>query len=263
MLLKEAYTDWNKKLIFTNYAPESEKLYLKTGWFFQVHKFRGARAYLFPKTKKIFGRQDENTVRAKLFSLIDACISVLSKTRVFFYHGKMSFDIKFEESERPDEDCYKAFENNKPKHFFNRGRKEYHWIFSHPWLTAYKPDFDERYPFSSYSGKFFYKFVKVLVKNELKGIFIFSVRDGNLKTLGFWLDEKLEIDVAGYLKRFCIQNKIETLTVYNGEVANELLKTKYPFLHVKKYGQIIYSTFDFANECEKLFQDGDGDACFT
>ena len=38
-LLKEAYSDWSGKLMFTNYAPNSENLYLKTGWFHSIYKF--------------------------------------------------------------------------------------------------------------------------------------------------------------------------------------------------------------------------------
>ena len=52
-------------------------------------------------------------------------------------------------------------------------------------------------------------------------------------------------------------------TIYKKELAAELFKRKLPFLHVKKYGQKIYSTFEIENSSESKFQDSDGDVIFT
>jgi hypothetical protein len=156
-----------------------------------------------------------------------------------------------------------VFEKNKSKHIFRRGEHEYRWIFNYPWLSAQKNNRNTRYPFSSYAEVFYYKFVKVFIEEEFAGVFLFSVRDGHLKTLGFWVDEKSEREIISYLKRFCSKNSIELLTVYNRKIAGYLIKNKFPFLRVKSYGQKIYGTFEIGKTREQQFQDGDGDVIFT
>ncbi len=49
LLLNEALADWNGKLMLTNYSPQTEKLFLKSGKFKVIHRFQGFRGYLFPK----------------------------------------------------------------------------------------------------------------------------------------------------------------------------------------------------------------------
>ena len=97
----------------------------------------------------------------------------------------------------------------------------------------------------------------------MAGFFIFSVREGNLKTLHFDLPNGIEKEVAAYLKRFCADHKIEVITVYNYNIAQQLFAQKFPFLRTKKYGQKIYSSFEIKDIRNYLFQDGAGDVIFT
>lgn len=263
MLLREAYSDWDKKLMFTNYAPESEKLYLKTGWFKPVYAFKGARAYLFPKTKKLVKTRKRNILFNALIFITDIGMGVLSMIRIGFFRDRRHSGIVFNEIDFPDEQCFKVFEKNKTKHFFSRGEDEFRWILEHPWLSTQKADFCENYPFSSYAESFYYKFVKIFVEDEFVGLLVFSVRNGHLKTLFFWIDGEPEEEITRYLKSFCAKNRIEILTVYNNKIARHLIANRFPFLYVKKYGQQIYSTFEAGDGNMTVFQDGDGDVVFT
>jgi hypothetical protein len=84
-----------------------------------------------------------------------------------------------------------------------------------------------------------------------------------LKTLYFSLPAEVEKEIARFLKLYCVKQKIEVITVYKNGVANELFAQKFPFLHAKKYGQKIYSSFEIRGIDKFLFQDGDGDVIFT
>lgn len=77
------------------------------------------------------------------------------------------------------------------------------------------------------------------------------------------LDFGIEKEIAQFLKNFCKLNTIEIASIYKKELAAELFKRKFPFLHVKKYGQKIYSTFELKSTEETSFQDGNGDVIFT
>ncbi len=263
LLLNEAFIDWEGKLMFTNYAPDSEKLYLKTGKFRVIHQFEGFRGYLFPKTRKLFSRADKNVLTGLLSSIADFSISVVSTVRAWFYRARQNSEIRFGELTFPDDECYKFHPEFADSYLFTRGEKDLKWIFKFPWISADKKIISQNYPFSSFSKCFNYHTVKVFVKEKFTGFFIFSVREGHLKTLHFCVPNGIEKEIADYLKRFCVSNKIEVATVYKNEIATELLNQKFPFLHAKKYGQKIYSSFEIKNIGNCKFQDGDGDVIFT
>lgn len=262
-LLNEAFNDWESKLMFTNYAPNSEMLYLKSGKFQPIHQFEGFRGYLFPKTRKLIRIAGKNSITMAVSSVADAIISVFSSARICFFSARQISDMNFETVQYPDEVCYKISQNCKSRFLFNRGEKELKWIFLFPWISGDENLTSGKYPFSSYSTSFSYYTVKVIIQNKPTGYFIFSVREGHLKTLFFDLPRGIEKVVADYLKQFCVKQKIEVATVYNNEIAQQLFTQKFPFLHAKKYGQKIYSSFEINDVDNYLFQDGDGDVFFT
>ena len=262
-LLNEAFNDWNGKLMFTNYAPNSEQLYLKSGKFKAIHYYRGFRGYLFPKTRKLVSNANKNGLTKFIFSIADNVVSVVSNFRLIFFSINENPDIRFESIQFPDEECYRIIRKSTAKFLFNRGEEELKWIFANPWISGDENPVSKKYPFSLYSESFTYSTIKVFIKNELAGFFIFSVRDGHLKTLHFNIPFGIENEVANFIKRFCAEHKIEVITVYNKEVAQQLFAQKFPFLHAKKYGQKIYSSFEIKSSGNFKFQDGEGDVIFT
>lgn len=262
-LLTEAFTDWSGKLMFTNYAPNSEKLYLKTGWFQSIYQFDGIRGYLFPKTQKLVQAANKNNSTKFLFLIVDYFITIGSTIQLWFFKARLNPKFKFETIETPDKQCYEFIQNIKTDYPFNRNKKELKWIFRFPWISSNKDAQTNKYPFSSYSNSFSYHTIKIFIEKEFVGFFIFSVREGHLKTLYFNVNRDIEKEIANFLKQFCKKYKIEIITVYNFKVAKQFFERKFPFLRVKKYGQKIYSSFKINGEKEYLFQDGDGDIMFT
>ncbi len=262
-LLTEAFSDWSGKLMFTNYAPDSEKLYLKFGRFKSIHQFRGFRGYLFPKTRKLVPLSNRNPLTKLVFSFADYFIFGISAIRVLFFSPVQNHDIRFETAQFPDESCFSLLQNNSSGYLFKRFEQELNWIFGFPWISNHKSFETVNYPFSAYSKLFYYQTVKVFKTDKLVGFFIFSVRDGHLKTLYFNLPAGFEKDVAAFLKQYIVSHKIEVATVYNYSVSQQLFAQKFPFLHAKKFGQKIYSSFDIGKTEDYLFQDGDGDVIFT
>ncbi len=260
-LLMEAYFDWDKKLMFTNYSPASKKLIERTNLFKPIHQFEGIRAYLFPKTRKLVRGANSNLCFKLLFSFVDAILSFIAGCRTPFFSVKNGSEITFETLEFPDKQCYQSIKNNK--HIFQRDEQVFKWIFSWPWISDGIEKHSKNYPFSSYSTSFYYKTIKVVQNRKFLGFFIFSVREGHLKTLFFNLPDGLEDELSVFFKSYCKKYDIEVATIYKKEVADKLFQRKFPFLHTKKYGQNIYSTFEISTEGNLNFQDGDGDVIFT
>ncbi|MEZ5104910.1 MAG: hypothetical protein R2757_10475 [Draconibacterium sp.] len=262
-LLNEAYSDWEGRLMFTNYAPNSERLYLQTGKFHTIHHFNGVRGYLFPKMRKLVGVAGKNRIFKFVFSFIDIFISAVSSIRIFFYHYKESNKTSFETTEFPDKQCFEYLKTTNRNDLFNRKEAELKWIFEYPWISSTDKENKERYPFSSYSSAFYYHTVKIFQKGDFEGFFIFSVREGHLKTLFFCYSKKMEKEIANYLKKVSVSNKIEVITINNSEISEIFFNQKFPFLRTKKFGQKIYSSFQLPSGELYQFQDGDGDVFFT
>lgn len=262
-LLEAAYFDWNKKLMFTNYAPNAEKVILKTGWFKPIHLFKGVRGYLFPKTRKLITKANCNHISKFIFSVVDILISVVSLVRILFYSKQTQNNNRFETLAIPDDECYLFNSKSQSDYLFKIDANKLKWVFNYPWISNSNKIFVEKYPFSSYSTSFYYKTVKIFIQNKFAGFFIFSVRGGHLKTLFFNIPDAIENEVALFLKRYCVQNKIEFISIYNSKIARQFFVQKFPFLYVKNYGQKIYSSFEINNNEKFHFQDGDGDAIFT
>ncbi len=260
-LLTEAYSDWDKKLMFTNYAPESEQLYIETGWFHPIHQYKGVRCYLFPKTEKLLSAASKNALSRITFKAIDFIVRIFVSFKLTFFRPTINVGYAFEETVLPDDECYQMVQENKSVSLYRRGKQELEWIFNNPWILSVEYDSGRNYPFSSFSDDFFYRTIKIFRSNKFIGFFIFSVRERHLKTLFFQIEEGLENEIAAFLKQYCVENKLEMATVNNSKVGEVLFKRKFPFLHVKKMGQKIYSTFDVKGGYS--FQDGDGDVFFT
>lgn len=262
-LLNEVFHDWDNRLMFTNYAPNSEQLYLKTGRFQVIHQFQGFRGYMFPKTRKLLPNAIKNAFSRAFYNFLDIVISIISLARTMFYIYKINPDIKFESIKYPDETCLKFMEQNQSALYFLRRKTELNWIFQYPWMTNNEEDLDAKYPFSSFSEDFRYQTVKIYNKNKFAGFFMFSVRNNHLKTLHFEIPAELNNEITAFIKNYCISQKIEIATVYNFNIGSALLKRKFPFLYAKKYGQKIYSSFLVNQNLPHSFQDGDGDVFLT
>jgi GNAT superfamily N-acetyltransferase len=262
-LLKEAYDDWNGRLMFTNYAPESENLYLKTGWFHEIHSYEGARGYLFVGKQRLMSVTGNRKVPAFLFTIGSFITNLIARMRVFACSHKINRALQFEELEFPDSECYRFLQDDPENFLFVREEKDWNWIFRFPWISDSNNEIKRKYPFSSVSGSFYYRTIKVLQDGILAGFFIFSVREGHLKTLFFHLKPAMEKDVAGFIKKFAAREKLEMVTIYHSEIARSLLQDKIPFLYVKPYGQKIYSTFLFDKSFRYFYRDGEGDYTLT
>lgn len=262
-LLNIALKDWDYKLMFTNYAPNSHQLYLKTGKFHVIHQFQGFRGYLFPKINFLFPKIAKNALMRIFFAFVEMIITFISLARIRLYRDKINPDVRFDMLKFPDEMCLKLTEQNQSNSFFSRGREELNWIFKYPWMTNNTKDFSAKYPFSSFANDFNYHTVKIFYKNNFTGYFMFSVRNNHLKTLLFEVSDEVEDAIAAFIKNYCIEKKIHIITIYNNTIADLLLKRKSPFLYTKRYGQNIYSSFKIEQKTPLLFQDGDGDVIFT
>lgn len=263
MLLREAYNDWNGRLVLTNYSPAGLHSNLNSGLFTPLHQFSGARAYFRFSLAQKFRRESSSLLARLVLGMADFGIVCLGNLKTIFRKPAEFSGYHFELLCRPDEDCLRLAEEQKGCQLFGRGRDALKWIFDFPWVSKDKGDEELLYPFTSYAPDFSMYLVKVYSSGIFRGFFSFSIRNRHLKSLHFYVSLHDFPAVANWLKNYSIQNRMAMVTVYNPEVATFLLKHRYPFLRVKPYGQKIFSTFSLEIPPGIIIQDGDGDYAFT
>ncbi|MDR2009306.1 MAG: GNAT family N-acetyltransferase [Bacteroidales bacterium] len=257
-IFKEIFQDWSGKLMLANYSPEglkSNKNYLE-----QIYNYQGIRLYFkFSIRKRLVSSKF-----LKLFLYIsDILIYFISGLFKIIYPQRISKKYNFQVLSEPDEDCLQMAESYKHEFVFGRGRKELEWIFSYPWVTDKEEDYDLKYIFSTYAEEFYYKVVKVSKEDRFLGFFIFSVRDGHLKTLYFCFSGIEYKVIAKWLKRYVVNENLAMMTVYNKKLTKVIKLMPFPFLFIRKLEAKIYSTFEFTQIDSYIVQDGDGDYFFT
>jgi GNAT superfamily N-acetyltransferase len=259
-LLNEILHDWGHRLMFTNYAPASLQLYLKSKQFQAIYSGTGRRFYLFAKTDKLLGHRFEKG--AFVFPVLDFLVQLTANIVLFFFKPKKREGFKMEEAGFPDEACLLLAEREKSNYLFERGKRELEWIFSNPWVSTTDGSFADNYAFSSYSTQFQYKTAKFYFENEFAGFLIYLIRDGHLKIVHFQVQENMVNVAAGYLIEKASKSKIEVLSVLNPQLAIAVKNKRNPFLFSKRIEHGIYASFPVSTDRKKI-QDGDGDYIFS
>ncbi|WP_299578305.1 GNAT family N-acetyltransferase [uncultured Sunxiuqinia sp.] len=259
-LLTEALKDWEERLLFTNYAPASLQVYLKSEFFTPMFLEDGVRFYFFVKTADLL--RDRFKGMTLFFKVVDVFIRLLANLMRLLYHPRRWKQLNIDVLDLPDEACYRLVEAKKDSYLFERGQKELEWIFAYPWVSTAKKDWLPNYPFSSYASQFHYKTVKFMKGRRLIGFLIYSIRDGHLKTVHLQLPQNSLWVAARFLIQLSVRKKIEILTILEPELAKKIQKHANPFLFHKRIEQGIYSSFPISAAMRKI-QDGEGDFIFT
>lgn len=259
-LLDAALKDWDERLMFTNYAPASLQLYLKTKQFQTVYLDHGTRFYFYFRTRKVLA--DRYPKLAFLLPVLDFFIQLVAGFTHLLFHPMRVRHFSMKELNLPDQACLQLAETKKDSYLFTRGRQELDWIFKYPWLSASDDQFVHSYPFSSFARQFKYRSIKIFHEDKLIGFMVVLLRDGQMRTVHLQLPYDRMRIAARFLIRVAVKNKVETLTVLNPKLAKEIQKRPNPFLVHKKIEHGIYSSFPVSSAMRKI-QDGEGDFIFS
>lgn len=253
LLLDEAFKDWNGQLMFTNYAPESLKGYIKTGLFpFEV-KRTGKRFYFNVNLNELYEKRINSKPKKLALILANFLYQILYAIKRFTYRidvSKLNVEVQSQDVLRKESSVFGDY---------GRGKDEFEWIFTHPWLKKGK-EFDKSYPFSWIENDFTYKFAVLKTGEALTDWMLISNRNGAVKILYWQVDVAHRKTFVMWLLHYCFKNRIRTLTVVDKQWGMDFSQFKNPFVFEKEYEMNIYSSFKIEGTC--IF-DGDGDYIFT
>jgi len=251
--LKEINSDWEGKLMMTNYAPESLHGYLKTGLFKFKHDRLGKRFYLNVNLNKLVENRNINLGKKFGLKILNLVYQLVTKIKSGLLFKEHTLELAFAESSE-----YLGQNMQVTDSYFKRNHVEWNWIFKKSWLRIDENIENTNYPFSWKVKHFAYHFVSV--KDEVN--FVISNRNGIVKVL-YWNEKNTSLTVmAKWLINYCYKNKVQTLTVIDNKLAQTIQQLRNPFVFSKPFSMNIYSTFDMNTGIGK-FYDGDGDYIFT
>ncbi len=276
-LLEEAYADWGHQLMVTNYTPESRAVFYKSGRFERYLARPGLRYYQRSASARLLGNRRTLYRRSRpLLSLADGLLNAVQEIRILFSRKDLQ-GIDVEENRELDLESLDFLEKNGSTGFCLRGREDFDWITSYPWV---KPgsDRDTRYFFSSIAPVFQNICLKVRDADGNIGASLWLVIHGNQMTTPYvafspharWstsgkVQPDLSSVVSGVLNHYLQRSRVSYLTTYQPDLT-EIFRPG-PILGRRSMTQNYFATRDLIRQLPDprslSFQDGDGDVVFV
>lgn len=268
-LYLEAKKDWAGRLMYTNYAPEAQKLLDKVQDFNLFDSVKGIRYYFRFFTAELLKlRHPWFAKNQAVLKSFDAIMNLVSFTVRFFQKVFISYRLNKVITEKYGSKEIFNFIDHFPQSVFERGSKEYSWIFNYPWISQVKCD-PMYYPFSSFSSVFFYRFLMVKDgQGNIEGLAIVKFRDGHVTVPYFYGNSKSNTKLARAVVGFSHGFHAKSLTIYQQAAEPCFRNIRGMALVRKKMVQNYFISSKFQDEFHLkqtniALLDGDGDCIFT
>lgn len=260
-LFNEVKKDWKHRLAYTNYAPNSKKLFDKTGDFTELTKREGLRFYFTSPFYRVLGNRNSFFKRIKTpLKFLDFLTNFI--IRPYSYGFQKKYKSRQNTIEKLGPTNIEKLSETYNNSVFPRALSEFRWILSYPWITT--DFFNENYPFSLHAKRFGY----YLVSDErTSAVALLKLRDEHL-SIPYFFGESCSEELTKNILSFAVQKKIELFTCYNPIVLKAISKEKKCWLASKKMIQRYFIMKEFAAQLALdsdtiQVQDGDGDCVFT
>ena len=181
-LFEEIYTDWNGRLLYTNYAPASKKVYDKTGSFETYADHHGCRFHMKSNLAEILPSR---------FPIMKTIGKVLPTADKFFNHyvlpfltepgmkSRLSYNMMIK-STLNQEECELIFSDT----LTHRTYDELDWILKYPWIIEVEnidKELEHKYFFSAAADVFKQYFCVIYRGGELVSIVMITVKNRQMK----------------------------------------------------------------------------------
>lgn len=269
-LVEAALEAWGGQIAITEFTPEAEQLYLKTGQFGYLTKITGMRGYLRFDLQHLLPRKEPKLAEVKpLLQAADGGLNVLHDFTLHAWEYKQRYGPTTATVQpAPDAEAWEFISRYASPTLTKRTRKELEWALNHPWLV---PGLDtegygKRYHFSAIDRDFRQYTMVIRNGEELEAVLLFTQRHDALKlNYHFHTLDDLQ-EVLRHLKLHMIRERLHTFTTFHPELSKALKKLPAPFYLVRPVERKYLVTNRMKEKLEPeevAFQAGDADAFFT
>lgn len=263
-LLEMAEEQWQGRLMYTNYAPESKALYDHTGRFRAIARREGKRFYLRSAAKELLGNRFGSQ---QLLHTADLLINNLREPGMKRRQlPKQKVQCLVEPVRKFDEHLAGLVKRLSEPSLFRRDSEIFKWALENPWVSR-SEDNPLHYHFSYRANRFENKIYHfILPEGKGQGI-LWLLLHNNVLSVPYLFAESDAIYpcMAETTVRTMIDNGCTHTTIRTPELIEKLLDYRKIFLSVRKMPQLIFAHDNLVNLLpeQPLIQDGDGDVMFT
>ncbi|MDF1574878.1 MAG: GNAT family N-acetyltransferase [Bacteroidales bacterium] len=262
-LLETAEEQWQGRLMYTNFAPESRAVYDRSGRFGLISIRDGFRFHLRSATEDLLAPR---MGYEKLFRTTDLLINRFREFGLqrFRFPGTNTCQVK--QVNGFIAQLSELVSKQQRDTLFRRDREIFQWALEYPWLTEQGCD-PINYHFS-YRASRFENIIYHLIHSDGKshGIIWLLIHNNALSVPYLFATEKgLQNCMAEVIVRTMIDKGCTHSTIRNAELREKMLAFKKIFLSVRKMPQLIFAHHKLTGLIPEnpVIHDGDGDVMFT
>ncbi len=262
-LLQHAEAQWDGRLMYTNYAPDSKAVYDRTGQFPLLTRRQGKRFYLRASSKELLGGR---IGFGNLLHKGDNLVNRLREDKLQKNQFPEDTDCTIDKITILDNSLRSLVEKEQQKSLFRRDVDVFRWILEYPWVTTDQVD-PIGYHFS-YEAK---KFENLLLKFTLPGNtgigFMWLVILNNRLSVPYTFTEHNAI--FPYMAEVILQTMVSSgcaySTIRHPMLMEQLMRHRKWFLSIRNMPQLVFAHKNMAELVPDNLeiQDGDGDVVFT
>jgi len=262
-LLEMAEKQWEGRLMYTNYAPESKAVYDQTGRFRIIANREGLRFYLRSASEDLLGKR---MGARKLLGFTDRLINKRGERRIEKFKFPQGPSCHVKQINGFVAQLSELVSKVQQDALFRRDREIFEWALEYPWVTEFDCD-PLNYHFS-YRANRFENIIYQVAHDDLnsQGI-LWLLLHNNVLSVPYLFagDDSLHSCMAESILITMIANGCTHTTIRNPELIEKLMVYRKIFLSVRKMPQLIFAHEKLAGLIpdKPLIQDGDGDVMFT
>jgi hypothetical protein len=263
-LLEMAEAQWQGRLMYTNYAPESRALYDRTGRFRVIANRAGKRFYLRSATEELLGSR---LGYRQLLGTGDRLINRFREPDLKkFRFADHEVPCKVARAGNFDKKTGELADRFSKDSLFGRDSEIFSWALENPWVSSSAGD-PLRYHFSSRARRFENRIYHMAHPDGSSQGLLWVLLHNNVLSAPYMFASsgKLYPCMAGLIVKTMIDEGVTHTTIRYPQLMEQMMVYKKIFLSVREMPQLIFAHKDLTLLLPEkpLIHDGDGDVMFT
>ena len=262
-LLEMAEEQWQGRLMYTNYAPESKALYDHTGRFRVISNREGSRFYLRSDTEELLGKRLGSR---KLLHNADHMVNRLREGSIEKFKLRVEDSCKVKRIHDFKEGYSALVNTNQQESLFRRDSDIFNWALAYPWVTQ-ESTRPLQYHFSYQARRFENMVYHFSCSDTGKEGVAWLILHHRVLSVPYIFTEETQLIpcMARSILRTMIDLDCTHATIRNPELIKNLQAFRRIFLSVRKMPQLIFAHDNLRDLLpeQTVLHDGDGDVMFT
>jgi hypothetical protein len=262
-LLALAEDQWQGRLMYTNYAPDSKAVYDSTGRFSLISRREGLRYYLRSPAEDLLS---DRVGSRNFLGFTDRLINQLREKRIQNYRFTSGPKCQVNEIDGFLAQLSEMVKRLQQDALFRRDREIFEWALEYPWVTEQACD-PVNYHFSYKADRFENILLQYADQDEKNHGIMWMILHNKVLSVPYFFagDKRLEACMAETIVRTMVERDCTHTTIRNPKLLEHLKAHRKIFLSARNMPQLIFAHQQLMGLMpeKRVIHDGDGDVMFT